>query len=724
MSGAMVTTTNGMVWNGTAWVTSTTAAAPAPPAQQPPQQLVHKYTQIYHEWIARKQEFEKRVSQLPVMSKERADAQQHVDWSQQYADAASRAAHHYHNTPHLPVAFALPEAPSPMAAPVASAPVAVQQQPAAAATSEGTSSEGSLKRYVHRCLQQCTTPEQKATGQKIVEQVIAKALQNGTLHSTNWDVVGLPAEINNIVGATARPPPPPPPPRKKQKVDATTIIATSNNNSNNYSSSSYYYNGIGTGASPYGPASSFPQQQQQNPYQTPFSQNAGGGGYYGPSGTTPAATNTNSFYPSQQQQQQQPPVNYGKYGPSTSSSATPDTLDYNNGTMIAFGKNNKYVNPNSKKNKKKPGMDGVGFKKSSQKLAQRANRFSGPGGNHDVRSATARGIDDRYMGKGVIGGNGALDEHDYEHMKVKGTCQVLEKQYLRLTAPPKPELVRPLPILQQHLKNLKAEWALGEKSNGSNNMIQGKKRRDYLWFCAEMKALRQDLTVQHIRNAFTCEVYETHARMALQEGDLNEFNQAQTQLEILYDLFRKETGGSDGTNKKSKVEVTGLENENEFVAYRLIYFVMLTLNPKYTGGSSDMLRLMLSLTASQQRDDAAIQHALQVRAAVADMDYHKFFLLNKRCPNLGGKLTNLMVPTIRHQALQRICKAYRPLAEVKYVLQEIGLMSDTTDSAKALKDGKTFLLSCGCILSDDGVEINTKESIVRESDLQAKQSLI
>ena len=141
-----------------------------------------------------------------------------------------------------------------------------------------------------------------------------------------------------------------------------------------------------------------------------------------------------------------------------------------------------------------------------------------------------------------------------------------------------------------------------------------------------------------------------------------------------------------------------------------------------------MLRLMLSLTASpEQREDPAIQHALQVRAAVADVDYHKFFLLVETCPNLGGKLLKLMIPTIRHQALQRICRAYRPTAEVKYVLQEIGLLHDSAGvdpDKKKLEDGKAFLLSCGCILSDDGLEIKTKESTVRESDLLEKQSLI
>ncbi len=198
---------------------------------------------------------------------------------------------------------------------------------------------------------------------------------------------------------------------------------------------------------------------------------------------------------------------------------------------------------------------------------------------------------------------------------VVGTCQTLEKQYFRLTAPPVPSVVRPEYIMRQALELLKKKW---------------RKEQNYSYICDQFKSMRQDLTVQRIKNDFTVSVYEIHARIALEKGDLGEYNQCQTQLKSLYQLGLK-------------------GNPVEFKAYRILYFI-------HTANRTALNDALADLTTAEKREKP-IRHALDVRSALALRNYHRFFQLYLDTPNMGAYLMDMFVGRERLAALCTICKA-------------------------------------------------------------------
>lgn len=82
-----------------------------------------------------------------------------------------------------------------------------------------------------------------------------------------------------------------------------------------------------------------------------------------------------------------------------------------------------------------------------------------------------------------------LTEAEMESLKIVGTCQKLEKDYFRLTSPPLPHQVRPESVLRKTIQLIKRKWEGDEV--------------DYVYMCSQLKSIRQDLTVQHIKNG-TC----------------------------------------------------------------------------------------------------------------------------------------------------------------------------------------------------------------------------
>ncbi|KAK4047421.1 hypothetical protein OIV83_005468 [Microbotryomycetes sp. JL201] len=206
---------------------------------------------------------------------------------------------------------------------------------------------------------------------------------------------------------------------------------------------------------------------------------------------------------------------------------------------------------------------------------------------------------------------------DWDKHTIVGTSAKLEKPFLRLTSVPDPSTIRPLPVLKQTLEFLKKKW---------------REENNYGYICDQFKSMRQDLTVQRIKNDFTVMVYEIHARIALEKGDLGEFNQCQGQLRELY-----------------KHGIAG--HVMEFLGYRILYLLF--------SRNRAELNVTLANLSERETKDESVSHALAVRLAVSQGNYTKFFRLFLAAPKMGAYIMDHFVPRERVSALVTMTKAYQ-----------------------------------------------------------------
>jgi hypothetical protein len=269
------------------------------------------------------------------------------------------------------------------------------------------------------------------------------------------------------------------------------------------------------------------------------------------------------------------------------------------GDRVTFDNNKKQLSKAEKRAKKQQEALGKGTSKFQAQAEKRKQRFG-------IQSES---------NSPPWGSRQTTPPPDVPIGPVVGTCQKLEKQYFRLNGAPKPQDVRPLDVLQEAFKFIMAKW----QENGN-----------YVYTCDQFKSIRQDLTVQRIKNDFTVRVYETHARVALEMQDLGEYNQCQTQLRALY------AAGLPG-------------HPAEFMAYRILYFV-------HTCNRTALNDILAEITP-ELRGEECVRHALAVRSAQACGNYHKLLAkLYQSVPNMGAYLMDMFVPRERIGALATICR--------------------------------------------------------------------
>lgn len=218
---------------------------------------------------------------------------------------------------------------------------------------------------------------------------------------------------------------------------------------------------------------------------------------------------------------------------------------------------------------------------------------------------------------------------------VVGRSKALEKSYLRLTGTPNPDVVRPKAVLKKAIKHVIAQYT--------------SKARPYTWVADQLRAIRQDLTVQRIQDPFTIKVYEQNVRIALENSDMGEYNQCLTRLKELY---------------QSDLTFTSSES-GEFTAYRIFYLL-------YTNKLEDIGSI---IAHSKDSSDEAISHAIKVVNALVAGNRALFFNLYKHAPNLGKAAMEQVVTRERVLAAAAMTKATKGAIDLKFFEMAMGFDS-------------------------------------------------
>lgn len=212
-----------------------------------------------------------------------------------------------------------------------------------------------------------------------------------------------------------------------------------------------------------------------------------------------------------------------------------------------------------------------------------------------------------------------------------GRNMTVEKDFLRLTAEADASLVRPEAVLRQALTLVQERYIAGDT--------------EYAWVCRQLKSIRQDLLVQAIENDLTEAACLTHARVALENSDVGEFNQCLTRLVELAAARRRPLSP-------------------ELSGYRLLYAA-------YSGSALAVASLLAEMSPAMRRSGPVL-HARRVWRALTNRNAAAFFRLYEDSPGMNASLMDLFAGALRADVLRSWVAAYRPSLPLPEVVARLG----------------------------------------------------
>lgn len=275
-----------------------------------------------------------------------------------------------------------------------------------------------------------------------------------------------------------------------------------------------------------------------------------------------------------------------------------------------------------------------------------------------------------------------------------GRNMTVEKDFLRLTAEADASLVRPEAVLRQALTLVQQRYSAGDT--------------EYAWVCRQLKSIRQDLLVQAIENDLTEAACLTHARVALENSDVGEFNQCLTRLVELAAARRRPLSP-------------------ELSGYRLLYAA-------YSGSALAVASLLAEMPPAT-RNSGAVLHARRVWRALTNRNAAAFFRLYEDSPGMNASLMDLFAGALRADVLRSWVAAYRPSLPLPEVVARLGwrythsgeddqlvamARSYITDHGGQVEDGKNGA-GPAQVLCGRGVTITPDDTAARITCMAAGQ---